>query len=256
MANRTIRLAGTEVRRIGLGTNRLTNTAENVQFIGAAVAAGLAHIDTAYLYTSGESEATIGSALELPRAGCIVATKGGYRAGEGSPDVLRGQIEESLGRLRTETIDLYYLHRVHPDTPLEDSLAVLAEYRDAGQIRHVGISEVGVEEIERARAVVPITAVQNRYNLGDREHDEVIDHCAAQGIVFVPYYPLRGTETAAVAEIAERHGSTPTQIALAWLLQRSPAVLPIPGTLSLDHLRENLGALEIDLTDDELRRLG
>jgi pyridoxine 4-dehydrogenase len=256
MANRTISLAGTEVRRIGLGTNRLTNTPENVEFIGAAAAAGLAHIDTAYLYTSGESEATIGSALELPRSGCIVATKGGYRAGEGSPDVLRGQIEESLRRLRTEAIDLYYLHRVHPDTPLEDSLAVIAEYRDAGRIRHVGVSEVGVDQIERARAVVPISAVQNRYNLGDREHDEVIDHCAEQGIAFVPYYPLRGTDTAAVAEIAERRGATATQIALAWLLHRSPAVLPIPGTLSLDHLRENLGALEIELADDELGRLG
>jgi pyridoxine 4-dehydrogenase len=256
MANRTISLAGTEVRRIGLGTNRLTNTPENVEFIGAAVAAGLAHIDTAYLYTSGESEATIGSALELPRSGCIVATKGGYRAGEGSPDVLRAQIEESLRRLRTQAIDLYYLHRVHPDTPLADSLAVIAEYRDAGRIRHVGVSEVGVDQIERARTVVPISAVQNRYNLGDREHDEVIDHCAEQGIVFVPYYPLHGTDTAAVTEIAERRGATATQIALAWLLHRSPAVLPIPGTLSLDHLQENLGALEIELTDDDLRRLG
>jgi pyridoxine 4-dehydrogenase len=256
MANRTISLAGTEVRRIGLGTNRLTNTPENVEFIGAAVAAGLAHIDTAYLYTSGESEATIGSALELPRSGCIVATKGGYRAGEGSPDVLRAQIEESLRRLRTQAIDLYYLHRVHPDTPLADSLAVIAEYRDAGRIRHVGVSEVGVDQIERARTVVPISAVQNRYNLGDREHDEVIDHCAEQGIVFVPYYPLHGTDTAAVTEIAERRGATATQIALAWLLHRSPAVLPIPGTLSLDHLQENLGALEIELTDDELGRLG
>lgn len=256
MPNRTISLAGTEVRRIGLGTNRLTNTPGNVEFVAAAVAAGLAHIDTAYLYTSGESEATIGSALELPRSGCIVATKGGYRPGEGSPDVLRGQIEESLRRLRTEAIDLYYLHRVHPDTPLEDSLAVLAEYRDAGRIRHVGVSEVGVDQVEQARAVVPISAVQNRYNLGDREHDQVIDHCAEQGIVFVPYYPLHGTDTAAVAEIAVRRGVTATQIALAWLLHRSPAVLPIPGTLSLDHLQENLGALEIELTDDELGRLG
>jgi aryl-alcohol dehydrogenase-like predicted oxidoreductase len=251
-----ITLGGTEVRRIGLGTNRLTNTPQNVEFIRAAMAAGLAHIDTAYLYTSGESEATIGSALELPRSGWVVATKGGYRAGEGSPEVLRGQIDESLRRLGTDAIDLYYLHRVHPDTPLEDSMAVIAEYHDAGRIRQVGISEVSVDQIERARAVVPITAVQNRYNLGDREHDEVIDHCTREGIVFVPYYPLRGTDSAAVAELAERRGATASQIALSWLLHRSPAVLPIPGTLSLHHLQENLAALEIELTDDELRALG
>ena len=256
MVSRTITLGGVEVSRIGLGTNRLTTTPANVEFIRAAVAAGLAHIDTAYLYTSGESEATIGAALELPRAGCVVATKGGYGAGEGSPDVLRGQIEESLRRLRTDAIDLYYLHRVHPDTPLEESMAVIAEYRDAGKIHHVGISEVGIAQIERARAVVPITAVQNRYNLGDREHDPVVDHCADQGLVFVPYYPLRGSDAPAVAEIAARRGVTTSQVALAWLLHRSPAVLPIPGTLSAGHLQENLGAPEIELTDDERRRLG
>jgi len=256
MVETAITLGGTEVRRIGLGTNRLTNTPQNVEFIRAAMAAGLAHIDTAYLYTSGESEATIGSALELPRSGWVVATKGGYRAGEGSPEVLRGQIDESLRRLGTDAIDLYYLHRVHPDTPLEDSMAVIAEYHDAGRIRQVCIAEVSVDQIERARAVVPITAVQNRYNLGDREHDEVIDHCTREGIVFVPYYPLRGTDSAAVAELAERRGATASQIALSWLLHRSPAVLPIPGTLSLHHLQENLAALEIELTDDELRALG
>ena len=256
MASRTITLAGTEVRRIGLGTNRLTDTAANVEFIRAAIDAGLAHVDTAHLYTSGESESTIGSALDLPRAGTILATKGGYRAGEGRPDVLRAQIEDSLRRLQTGTIDLYYLHRVHPDTPLEDSLAVIAEYRDAGRIRHVGISEVDVAQVERARAVVEIAAVQNRYNLGDREHDPVIDHCAEQGIVFVPYYPLSGSDAPAVAEIAERRGMTAPQVALAWLLHRSPAVLPIPGTLSIGHLQENLGALEIELTDDELNQLG
>src|SRR5690349_5691403 len=133
MAEGTITLGDTTVRRIGLGTNRLTNTPQNVQFVRAAMDAGLAHIDTAYLYTSGESEQTIGSSLDLPREGSIVATKGGYRAGEGAPDVLRGQLEESLRRLRTGVIDLYYLHRVHEDTPLERSMAVIAEFRDAGR---------------------------------------------------------------------------------------------------------------------------
>jgi aryl-alcohol dehydrogenase-like predicted oxidoreductase len=256
MATRTITLGGTEIQRIGMGTNRLTNTPANVEFVRAAVDAGLTHIDTAYLYTSGDSEQTIGAALDLPLDGRVVATKGGYRAGEGSPDVLRGQIDESLSRLRTEVIDLYYLHRVHPETPLEDSMAVLADARDAGKIRKVGISEVGVAQIEQARAVVPIAAVQNRYNLGDREHDEVIDHCAEHGIVFVPYYPLSGLDSPAVADVAERHGATASQIGLAWLLQRSPAVLPIPGTLSIGHLRENLAALEIELSEEEFRALG
>jgi aryl-alcohol dehydrogenase-like predicted oxidoreductase len=255
MANPTITLAGTEVKRIGMGSNRLTNTPSNVQFIRDAVDAGLTHIDTAYLYTSGDSEKTIGAALDLPLDGRIVATKGGYRAGEGRPEVLRGQIDESLRRLQTEVIDLYYLHRVDPDTPLEDSIGVIAEARDAGKIRHVGISEVGIDQIEAARAVVPIAAVQNEYNLGERKYDEVIDHCAAQGIVFVPFYPLNGAESPAVADIAERHGDNASQIALAWLLHRSPAVMPIPGTLSLGHLRENLEALQIELSGDELQAL-
>jgi pyridoxine 4-dehydrogenase len=251
----TITLGSTTVPRIGLGTNRLTVTDDNIAFVRAAVDAGLAHIDTAHLYTSGESEQTLGTALELPRAGSVVATKGGYQAGEGRAAVLRGQIDESLRRLRTDVIDLYYLHRVHPDTPLEESMGVIAEARAAGKIRHVGISAVGVDQIEQARAVVPITAVQNSYNLGDREHDAVIDHCAAEGIVFVPYYPLDGRDAPVVADIAARRGVTTGQVALAWLLHRSPAVLPIPGTLSLDHLRENLAALEIELTPAELAAL-
>ena len=255
MANRTISLGGTEVKRIGMGSNRLTDTPANVEFVRNAVEAGLTHIDTAYLYTSGSSEQTIGAALDLPLEGRVVATKGGYRAGEGRPDVLRSQIDESMRRLQTEVIDLYYLHRVHPDTPLEDSMAVIAEARDAGKIRHAGISEVDVSQIERARAVVPITAVQNRYNLAERGHDEVVDYCAEQGIVFVPYFPLTGQDSPAVAEIAGRHGATASQIALAWLLHRSPAVLPIPGTLSLDHLRENLAALDVELSDDEFQAL-
>jgi pyridoxine 4-dehydrogenase len=252
----TITLGSTSVPRIGLGTNRLTPSDANIAFVRAAVDAGLAHIDTAYLYTSGESEQAVGRALDMPRGGCVVATKGGYRAGEGRADVLRGQIDESLRRLQTDVIDLYYLHRVHPETPLEESMGVIAEARAAGKIRHVGISEVGIDQIEQARAVVPITAVQNRYNLGDREHDAVIDHCGAQGIVFVPYYPLHGRDAPAVSDIAGRRGITTGQVALAWLLHRSPAVLPIPGTLSLDHLRENLAALEIELTQAELDALG
>jgi pyridoxine 4-dehydrogenase len=250
-----IKLAGTEVARIGLGTNRLTKTPENVAFIEEAVAAGIGLVDTAHTYTGGQSEETIGAALSPVPAGCVVATKGGYAPGHGRPEVLRAQIEESLRRLRTDSIALYYLHRVHPDTPLEDSLRAIEEYVDSRAIRHIGLSQVGIDQIERAREIVPISVVQNHYNLSERRYDDVVDYCAAEDIVFVPYFPLRGDGGRALAEIADRHGATRTQIALAWLLKRSPTMLPIPGTLSLDHLEANLAALEIELSDAEVRAL-
>jgi pyridoxine 4-dehydrogenase len=249
------RLGDVELIRIGLGTNRLRNTPQNVEFIRKAVAAGVNFLDTAHSYTGGESEATIGSALSPFPEDVVVATKGGYARGEGRPEVLRAQIEDSLRRLRTETIGLYYLHRVDPETPLEESLGAIAEYRDAGKIRHVGLSQVGIEQIERARRVLPIAAVQNQYNLSAREYEDVVDYCAGEGIVFVPYFPLRGDGGPALSEIAERHRATPTQITLAWLLRRSPTTVPIPGTLSLEHLKENLAALEIELSDDEFEAL-
>ena len=224
----TFRLAGVEVPRIGLGTNRLTTAPEHVAFIREAVEAGVRHIDTAHLYSGGESERAIGEALGGPGDDVLVATKGGYRGGEGRPEVLRAQIEQSLRSLRTESIGLYYLHRVDPETPLEESLGEIKAHVERGAIRHVGISEVGVEQIEQARAVVDIAAVQNRYNAADRGHEDVIDYCEREGIAFVPYFPLGGD------------GDPATQ--LARLLQRSPVVLPIPGTLSIEHLRENLAA--------------
>jgi aryl-alcohol dehydrogenase-like predicted oxidoreductase len=248
-----LRLGDAEVYRIGLGTNRLRNTPENVAFVKEAVAAGVSHIDTAHTYTGGESEETIGAALSPIPDGSIVATKGGWSAG--CPEVLRAEIEESLRRLRTNSIALYYLHRVDPETPLEESLAAINEYRESGKIRHVGLSNVEIDQIERARQVLPIAAVQNHYNLSERKYEDVVDYCAREGIVFVPYFPLRGDGGRPLAEIAERHGATPAQIALAWLRRRSPMMLPIPGTLSLDHLKQNLAALEIELSDDEFQAL-
>jgi pyridoxine 4-dehydrogenase len=229
-----LRLGDAEVPRIGLGTNRLTNTSEHVALVKEAVAAGLGHIDTAHSYAGGESEETIGAALSPVAEGVVVATKGGWGAGNGRPDVLRAQIEESLRRLRTETIALYYLHRVDPETRLEDSLGAI---------------------IERAREVVPVAAVQNNYSLAERKHEDVLDYCAAEGIVFVPFFPLRGVGSRQLSEIADRHGASAAQIALAWLLRRSPTTLPIPGTLSLEHLKENLAALEIELSDPEFEAL-
>jgi pyridoxine 4-dehydrogenase len=245
-AARTLTLGDTEITRIGLGTNRLRQAPENVELIRQAVAAGVGMVDTAHTYTDGQSEATIG---EAHPAGVVVATKGGYHPGTGSPEALGAQIEESLRRLRTETIDLYYLHRVDPQTPLEESLGAIKEAVDRGAVRHVGVSEVTVEQIDRARRVVPIAAVQNRYNLADRRHDDVVDHCEREGIAFVPYFPLRGDGGPGVARAAERLGVTENAVKLAWLLRRSPVVLPIPGTLSIEHLRENLAALELELGD-------
>ena len=251
-----MRVGERDVARIGLGTNRLTNTPRNVELIRAAVAAGVQMIDTAHLYTGGHSEETIGAALSPVPEGVIVATKGGFGgAGRGRPEVLRAEIEQSLRSLRTDAIELYYLHRVDPETPLEASLATIAEYRDRGAIRHVGVSEVGVVEIERARKVVPITAVQNHYNLAERKYEDVVDYCTREGIVFVPFFPLRAGGGAKVDAIARRHRATARQVMLAWLLRRSPVMLPIPGTLSLAHLKENMAALELELTDEEFSRL-
>jgi aryl-alcohol dehydrogenase-like predicted oxidoreductase len=248
----TFRLAGVEVPRIGLGTNRLTTAAGHVTFVGEAVSAGVRHIDTAHLYTGGDSERAIGEALDGTAADVLVATKGGYGgAGQGRPAVLQAQIEQSLRSLRMEAIDLYYLHRVDPETPLEESIGAIKAYVDRGVIRHVGVSDVSVEQIERARAIVPIAAVQNRYSVAERGGDDVVDFCEREGIAFVPYFPLRGEGGPGVAAAAERLGVTRNAIMLAWLLRRSPVVLPIPGTLSIEHLRENLASLELELGDED-----
>ena len=253
--SQTLTLTGTEVARIGLGTNRLTATPENHVFLRQAVESGIGLVDTAHVYSGGDSERAIGEALGGVREDMVVATKGGYRAGEGRPEVLGAQIEQSLRSLRTDTIGLYYLHRVDPETPLEKSLGAIAEYREAGRIKAIGVSAVDVEQIEAARKVVPIAAVQNHYNLAERSSEDVVDYCEENGIVFVPYYPLKGDVPPTLGEIAESRDASPEQIALAWLLRRSQVMLPIPGTLSIEHVRENLGALEVELTDDEFDAL-
>jgi pyridoxine 4-dehydrogenase len=245
----TIELAGVEVPRVGLGTNRLTP--DRSAFIRDAVAAGVRHIDTAHLYTGGSSEEAIGAALDGAADDVLVATKGGFRSGEGRPEVLHAQIDQSLRSLRTDAIGLYYLHRVDPETPLEESLGAIAARVERGDVRHVGISAVTVAQLEAAQSVVPIAAVQNEFSLAERAHEDVVDACAAAGIAFVPYFPLRGGG-AGVQEVAARHGVTPNAVRIAWLLRRSPAVVPIPGTLSIDHLRENLAALDLDLSEEDV----
>jgi pyridoxine 4-dehydrogenase len=248
-----MRLGDVEVVRIGLGTNRLAHTPEHIAFVKRAVAAGVNVIDTAHTYAGGESEETIGAALSPIPHDSVVATKGGWSSGR--PEAIRAEIEESLRRLRTDVIALYYLHRVDPQTPIEESVGAIREYWDSGKIRHVGLSNVGIEEIERVRQELPIAAVQNHYSLSQRKHDDVVEYCAREGIVFVAYFPLRGASSPALSEIAARHSATPAQIALAWLLQRSPVTLPIPGTLSFEHLQENLAALDIELSEPEFQTL-
>jgi pyridoxine 4-dehydrogenase len=250
---RTLLIGESEVLRIGLGTNRLQDTADHAAFVRDAIAAGIRHIDTAHLYSGGRSEAAIGAALASGRPdGVVVATKGGYH--DGRPETIAGEIEESLQRLRVERIDLYYLHRVHDDVEIEDSLEVIVRERERGRIAHIGLSNVDLAQLARARRVTEIAAVQNHYNLAHREHDEILELCGTEGIPFVPYFPLRD-ETPALREVAARHGATPAQIALAWLLHRSPTTLPIPGTLSLAHVRDNLAAVELELGEDDLAAL-
>jgi pyridoxine 4-dehydrogenase len=253
---RTVDVGDRQVTRIGLGTNRLTDTPKNRELLARAVEAGVDLIDTAHLYSGGDSERTIGAALAPFQDHLVVATKGGYERGAGRPERLRAELEESLEALGTDVISLYYLHRVHPDTPMEESLDVLAEYRSSGRIRNVGISNVSVEQIERARAVVPIAAVQNHYSVSERQHEDEVDYCDREKIAFVPYFPLRGVDGAALEEIASRYQANQEQIALAWLLRRSPQIAPIPGTLSIDHLESNLGALDIELSHEDFARLG
>lgn len=244
-----MRIGDREVDRVGLGTNRLKNTPEHRAFLIEAVQRGLRHIDTAHLYTSGESERTIGEALSPFVDDLVVATKGGYH----DSGRLRTEVEQSLESLRAETIYLYYLHRVG-NAPIEQSLEILAGLRDEGKIQNIGISDVSIGEIDRASQVVEIAAVQNEFSLDEQKHDEVVDFCAVEGIAFVPFFPLRGGGKA-VTEIAAERDATENQIKIAWLLKRSPAMAPIPGTLSLDHLTENLAATDLELSDEEFERL-
>jgi len=197
----------------------------------------------------------------------VVATKGGLTRpaaerwdSDARPAHLAAACEGSLRRLRRDRIDIYQLHAPDPSVPFAESIGALARLREQGKIRHVGLSNVSVAEIEKARRIVPIVSIQNRYNLGDRRSDDVIDYCARHGLAFLPWYPLGGWslagDAAALERVARAHSATTWQVALAWLLARSPIVVPIPGTARLDHLRENVAAAQLRLSDIELRTLG
>lgn len=263
------------VNRLGFGAMRITgegiwgepeNPEEARAVLKRAVELGINLIDTADSYGPDVSERLIGETLYPYPEDLVLATKGGLlRDGpgqwrpDGRPEHLREACEGSLKRLKVERIDLYQLHRIDSRVPAEESLGVLAELREEGKIHHVGLSEVSIEEIQRAREIVPIVSVQNRYNLTDRGSEDVLDFCEREGIGFIPWFPLATGDLARpggpLDEIAARHDASPGQVALAWLLWRSPVMLPIPGTSSVEHLEENVAAASLDLGEEEFAAL-
>jgi aryl-alcohol dehydrogenase-like predicted oxidoreductase len=273
--NQTIRIGDLTVNRIGFGAMRLcgpgvwglpAEPASAIALLRVVVERGVTLIDTSNAYGPDVNEEQIAEALAPYPAGLLIATKGGLLrpapgrwVPDGRPDELKKACEGSLRRLRLETIDLYQLHSPDPKVPFEESVGALRDLRDAGKIRHVGLSNVDVDELARAREIVPIVSVQNHYNLGARGDDDVVDACERAGIAFLPYFPIAAGELAraagALEEIASAHNATTAQIALAWLLARSPQIAPIPGTSSRAHLEENIGALAIELADDEYEAL-
>src|SRR5579875_1819844 len=263
------------VNRLGYGAMRITGNGvwgdppdreQAKAALRKAVELGVNLIDTADSYGPEVSENLIAEALHPYPDDLVIATKGGFeRSGPGRweaacrPERLRRCCESSLRRLKLERIDLYQLHTVDPKVPIEDSLGALAELREEGKIRHIGVSNVSGEELERARTTAPIVSVQNRYNLTDRGSEEVLAECERAGLGFLPYFPLAVGRLARpggpLDEVARNHDATPAQVALAWLLQRSPVTLPIPGTSSLAHFQENLEAAALELSPEELDAL-
>jgi pyridoxine 4-dehydrogenase len=231
-----------------------------------AVDLGVTLIDTAHLYGWGANEELLAEALYPYPDDLLIATKVGVAPPNpphdaaicGRPDFLRDQVEQGLRRLRVERLELLQLHRIDPTTPLADQLGALRELQVEGKIGHIGLSEVTVAELEQARRIVDVVSVQNRYSMLDREHEAVLDACAAAGIAFLPWrpiYPAVSAATAEIAAVAAELGATAAQVSLAWLLDRSPFVLPIPGTAKIDHLEENVAAASLQLNGDQWRRL-
>jgi pyridoxine 4-dehydrogenase len=258
--------------RLGFGAMRLPGIWEEPEdpqqarrLLRRAVALGVNFIDTAHAYGPEVSERLIAQALHPYPQGLLVATKGGYGrrgphawAPDGRPETIRSHCERSLELLRLERIDLLQLHTVDPAVPIEESVGAIVELQGQGKVAMIGVSNVSVEELERARAVGEIVSVQNRYNLGDRRSEDVLAVCDRAGIAFLPWYPLGAGALARAGElqaVASAHGATATQVAIAWLLQRSPVLLPIPGTSSIAHLEENVAAAGLRLSEEEFRRL-
>lgn len=273
MTSPTIPLGDLTVNRLGFGAMRLTGYGiigppadrdECRRVLRRAVELGVSFIDTANSYGPFVSEEIIAEALHPYPAGLVIATKAGLvRPGphqwtpNGRPEHLKSECEGSLRRLKLDRIDLFQLHRVDSKVPVADQLGALEDLVREGKVRYVGFSEAGVEVLEGARRTLPVVSVQNKYNLGERTWEPVVDYCEREGLAFIPWYPLGAgaLESAALARVAARHDATPMQVAIAWLLARSPAMLPIPGTSKVAHLEENMAAAKIELTAEDMREL-
>ncbi|MBA3385690.1 MAG: aldo/keto reductase [Chthoniobacterales bacterium] len=262
------------VNRLGFGAMRITGEGiwgwpkdrdEARRVVKRAVELGVDLIDTADAYGPDTSELLIAEALRPYPKGIVIATKGGLtRPGpgrwvpNGRPEYLKACVDGSLKRLRLERIDLYQLHRVDPKVPMEDSLGAIGEMRDAGKIRHIGLSEVGPEEIERARRIVPIATVQNQYNVENRRWENALKYCEKEGLGFMPWSPVgggRGLKDGAMKAVAQEQNASVYQVAIAWLLSHSAVMLPIPGTSSVTHLEENVAAGKLQLTPAQMKSL-
>jgi pyridoxine 4-dehydrogenase len=263
------------VGRLGFGAMRITgqgiwgepaDRAEAIRVVRRAVEMGINFIDTADSYGPRVSEEIIAEALYPYPAGLVIATKGGFdRTGpnqwveNGRPDHLKSACEGSLRRLRLDRIDVYQLHRIDPKVPAEDQLGVMRDLQSQGKIKHIGLSEVSVRQIQRARAIVPIVSVQNRYSLTDRGSEDVLQYCERESMGFIPWFPLAAGKlsgaASVIARVAAKLKSTPSQVALAWLLAKSPVMLPIPGTSKVTHLEENVAAADLELNPDAMREL-
>lgn len=263
------------VTRLGFGTMRLTgkgiwgqpaDRAEAVRVLRRAVELGINFIDTADSYGPHVSEEIIAEALHPYPAGLVIATKGGFdRPGpnqwveNGTPEHLRSACEGSLRRLRLDRIDLYQLHRIDPKVPADDQLGTLKDLQAQGKIKHIGLSEVNVGQIRHAQTIVPIVSVQNRYSLADRGSEDVLEYCEKAGIGFIPWFPLAAGQLSStnspINRVAAQWKATPSQVALAWLLARSPVMLPIPGTSSVQHLEENVAAAGLKIDQNSMREL-
>jgi aryl-alcohol dehydrogenase-like predicted oxidoreductase len=259
------------VNRLGFGAMRITgagiwgepkDAALAKKVLQRAVELGVNFIDTSDAYGPEVSERLIGEALAPYKSGVVIATKGGLtRQGPnvwkpvGRPEYLQQQVEMSLRRLKVERIDLWQLHRIDPKVPVEESLGAIKELQTAGKIRHVGLSEVKPKEIDQARKVIEIVSVQNMYNIGDRQHEDTLAYCEKHNIAFIPWFPVAAGKLAQpggkLDAAAKAHGATVSQLSLAWLLHRSKVMLPIPGTSSLEHLEENVGAANVHLSEAE-----
>jgi aryl-alcohol dehydrogenase-like predicted oxidoreductase len=263
-----------EVNRLGFGAMRLTgegvwgwppDRANAVKVLKRAVELGVNLVDTADAYGPETDELLIAEALHPYPKGLVIATKGGNtRPGPGQwvpnghPDYLKGCVDKSLKRLQLDRIDLYQLHRVDPKVPMEESLGALKEMQSAGKIRHVGLSEVSTSEVERARKVLPIVSIQNRYNINDRKWEKELDYCEKENLGFLPWFPVgggRGVKSTTLDAVAKAHNASVYQVALAWLLERSPVMLPIPGTSNVQHLEDNVAAAKLKLTPEEWKAL-